>query len=342
MSKTKLKNIEIGGVEIAPGERRKLSIDVVPLYDFTNMTIPVEVIRGMQEGPILFISAAVHGDEINGVKIINRLLRLKAIKKIKGTLIVVPIVNVFGFTSRSRYLPDRRDLNRSFPGSEEGSLAARLANKFMKEIVRECTHGIDLHTAAIHRNNYPQIRANMGHPEVNKMAHAFGLPVILNSIPPAGAMRGEAEKIGIPVLVYEGGEALRFDAKMVKSGLQGIIGVMRAIGMLSPKGENKGKKKEAAFIAKTSYWVRAYQSGIFSASKKLGTRVNRGEIIGMISDPFGEHELEVTAPRAGIIIGGAVIPLVNEGDALFHIATFHNTGLVEERVGVFEDSLGEE
>lgn len=325
----------IGGVHIAPGEFKRISITVAPLYDFTEMTIPVEVRRGRHDGPVLFVSAALHGDEINGVEIIQRLLRHSSIRKIKGTLIAVPIVNVFGFTSKSRYLPDRRDLNRSFPGSEKGSLAARLAHIFMQEIVSKCTHGIDLHTAAIHRTNFPQIRADLDNSVVNKMAHAFGVPVILNSAPPEGALRKAAEKKNIPVIVYEGGEALRFNDRMVKSGLLGILNVMRLLGMLPARKKVK-KKSKTVFTARSSHWIRASHSGIVSMKRKMGARVKDGDLLAVISDPFGEHIAEVRASHSGIIVGGTVIPLVNEGDALFHIATFRDEKTVNQIVESFQ------
>jgi hypothetical protein len=181
------------------------------------MSLPIEVIRGKEEGPVMFVSAALHGDEINGVEIVRRLLAKKALKSIKGALIAVPIVNVFGFNSKSRYLPDRRDLNRSFPGSENGSLAGQLAHTFITEIVQKCTHGIDLHCAAINRINLPQIRACLDDPETQRMANAFNMPVALHSELRDGSLRSAARELGIPTLLFEGGEALRFNEKTIKS-----------------------------------------------------------------------------------------------------------------------------
>ena len=222
----------IGGTSISPGERKRVLLDVAKLYDFTDMNIPIEVIRGKKDGPVLFVSGAIHGDEINGVEIIRQLLTHKALSRIKGTLIAVPIVNVFGFNTKSRYLPDRRDLNRCFPGSENGSLAAQIAHIFMTEIVQKCTHGIDLHCAAINRINLPQIRACLDDPLTENMAKAFHVPVVLHSELRDGSLRQATKELGIPTLLFEGGESLRFNGKVIKGGLQGVLSVMRDIGML--------------------------------------------------------------------------------------------------------------
>ena len=327
----------IGGTIIKRGERKRVFLDVAKLYDFTDMNIPIEVIRGKKEGPILFISGAVHGDEINGVEIVRQVLTKKALNRIKGTLIAVPIVNVFGFNTKSRYLPDRRDLNRNFPGSENGSLTGQLAHIFMKEIVEKCTHGIDLHCAAIHRINLPQIRACLDDPEVMKMAEAFNMPVVIHSELRDGSLRESAQKMKIPTLLFEGGEALRFNGKVIKSGVQGIMSVMREIGMLAPL-KNTSKTKDV-FVARSSHWLRAPHSGILSAKKRIGDRVKKGQILGVISDPFGQEKHEVLARRTGIIIGAVTMPLLNKGDAVFHVATFEDATAVEESVDMLEETL---
>lgn len=322
-----MKDIRIGGIRILPGERKKISLELARLYDFTEMSIPVEVVRGRKPGPVMFVSAALHGDEISGVEIIKRLLTHKALHNISGTLVAVPIVNVFGFVHKSRYLPDRRDLNRSFPGSDKGSLAALLAHKFMKEIVEKCDFGIDLHTGAIHRTNFPQIRVNLEDKEAKRLAYAFGAKVVIHSTPIEGSMRQSALAKKIPVIVYEGGEALRFDEPMIKQGLNGILSVMQGIGMIPSKKE-KAKKKEA-FIAHSTTWVRAPQSGILQSFHELGSFVKKDELLGVISNPLGEHTIDVYAAKTGMIIGASVLPLVNEGDALFHIASFEETKFQE-------------
>ncbi len=330
----------IAGQHVGPGERKRVLLDIAKLYDFTDMTIPVEVVRGKTDGPTLFVSAAVHGDEINGVEIIRQLLCKKSLNSIKGTLIAVPIVNVFGFNSKSRYLPDRRDLNRNFPGSENGSLTAHLAHVFMTEIVEKCTHGIDLHCAAINRINLPQIRACLDDPETQRMANAFNVPVLLHSTLRDGSLRESTRERNIPTLLFEGGEALRFNGRVIKSGLNGVLSVMREIGMLNPL--KKKPIQHEAFIARSSHWIRAPHSGILSVKTKLGARVKKGQTMGIISDPFGREKFEITARRTGIIIGAATLPLLNSGDAVFHVATFEDANAVEEHVDIFEEALDTE
>src|SRR5690606_2908907 len=212
------------------------------------------------------------------------------LRKLRGTLIAVPIVNVHGFIHHTRYLPDRRDLNRSFPGSETGSLTARLANLFLEEIVSKCSHGIDLHTGAIHRENLPQIRANFDDPETLAMARAFAVPVLLDSDLRDGSLRQVADERGIPTLLYEAGEALRFNEVAIRAGVKGIVSVMRHLGMLAP---SRGTKREVdAVVARSSTWVRAAESGILRAIRPLGARVRKGEVIGLIADPMGDREIE--------------------------------------------------
>lgn len=328
--------IIIAGQEIFPGERRQLSLTLAKLYDFTDMKIPVAVWRGKEDGPTLFVSAAIHGDEINGVDIVRRLLKHRALNKLKGTLVAIPIVNVFGFNDKSRYLPDRRDLNRSFPGERHGSLASQIAYIFRSEIVEKCTHGIDLHTGAIHRRNLPHIRVNLTKPDDVALAKAFGAPVILNASSRDGSLREMVLERKVPTLLFEAGTALRFDSRAAKVGVEGIINVMRTIGML-PKLTVPIHKKDS-YVAQTSHWVRAPHSGIFLARKKLGEHVSKHDLIGVITNPFGDHEVPIMSPYEGIIIGQLILPLANEGDALFHIASFdENAEEIEEELYPFID-----
>lgn len=326
------KPIEIGGVAVAPGKRARIDLPVADLYTSTSLHMPVQVFCGRKSGPVLFVSAAVHGDELNGVEIIRRLLKRKALRSLKGTLIAVPIVNVHGFLYQSRYLPDRRDLNRSFPGSTKGSIAARLANLFIREIVSKSDVGIDLHTGAINRSNLPQIRANLDDEATLDIARAFGAPVIINSDIRDGSLRACAMETGMPVLIYEAGEALRFDEVSIRAGLRGIMNVMRQIGML-PK-----LRKPRVFdpvIARSTTWVRAPDSGILAARIKLGDRVHKDQKIATISDPLGEIEEHVLATLDGIVIGRNNLPLAHEGDALFHIAAFKSVPRAETLVETF-------
>ena len=326
----------INGVTVKPGTRNTVDLPTGRLYTHTPMTMPVHVVCGRQSGPRLFISAAIHGDEINGVEIIRRLLKLPALKRLRGTIIAIPIVDAHGIITHSRYLPDRRDLNRSFPGSEKGSLAARLAYMFMKEIVEQSTHGIDLHTGALHRNNLPQIRANIDDEETERLARAFNAPVIISSNLRDGSLRESAAEHGIPMLLYEAGEALRFDEVSIRAGVKGIVNVIRELEML-PASRRAPKKYIEPVVARSSSWVRAPESGILRAMVPLGARVKKNTLLGVIADPFGETEARVLSQFNGIIIGKTNLPLVNEGDALYHIARFEDIEEIEAKVDEFHE-----
>ena len=330
------KPLTINGITFSPGTRTTVELPAGRLYTHTPMTIPVHVIRGKKSGPRLFISAAIHGDEINGVEIIRRLLKLPALKRLKGTIIAVPIVNIHGLINHSRYLPDRRDLNRSFPGSEKGSFAARLAHLFMQEIVSQSTHGIDLHTGAIHRDNLPQIRANLDDEETDKLARAFDVPVIISSNLRDGSLRESAGTYGIPMLLYEAGEALRFDEVSIRAGVKGIINVMRTLEMLPPT-RSKSKKNIEPVVARSSSWVRAPDSGILRTMVALGSRVKKNTLLGMVADPFGDAETSISSTCSGIVIGRTNLPLINEGDALFHIARFEHVDEAADKLEEFNE-----
>ena len=310
--------ITIGDVTIEPSQRRYVDLPLPPLYTHTSVEMPVHVINGRHAGPVMFVTSAIHGDEINGIEIIRRLLATKALSRMSGTLITVPVVNVYGFVSQSRYLPDRRDLNRSFPGSERGSMAARLADTLMSEIVEKCTHGIDLHTAAEGRANLPQIRVDLqANPELLELAEAFGPPILVDSSTRDGTLRSAVGNL--PMLLYEAGEALRFDELAIRAGLKGILRVMRHLNML-PAGK-LSERKSKPWLANNSVWMRAPQSGILRSRIPLGGIVEKGVVLGYISDPFGEAEQAVISDAAGVLIGITKLPLVHEGEALYHVAT---------------------
>ncbi|MGD8591436.1 MAG: succinylglutamate desuccinylase/aspartoacylase family protein [Gammaproteobacteria bacterium] len=334
------RELVINGHTIKPGQRLTLDLPVTKLYTHTPIAIPIHVISGRKPGPRIFICAAIHGDEINGVEIIRRLLKLSILKRLRGTLITIPVVNAHGFLQRTRYLPDGRDLNRSFPGSERGSLAARLAHLFIEEIVKQCTHGIDLHTGAAHRTNLPQIRGHLDDPETLRLAQVFGVPVLLNSDIRDGSLREATVELGIPLLLYEAGEALRFDELSIRAGVRGIVNVLRALEMLPATKAKTHIKKP--FIARTSNWVRAPASGIYVTRLRLGALVQKNSRLCLISDPFGENETIVLSPYEGIIIGRTNLPLVNEGDALMHIGRFGDIENVADKVSQFTSMYQDE
>jgi len=330
------KNLVIGGESIAPGERKMIDLRLAKLSTATDMHMPVHVIRSRRDGPTLLVCAAIHGDEVNGVEVIRRLCNSISLNHLRGTLIAIPIVNVYGFIHRSRYLPDRRDLNRCFPGSPKGSMASQLASVFVEEIVSKCTHGIDLHTGAIHRENLPQIRACIEDAETMKIAEAFQAPVIMDTKVQAGTLRGTAVERGIPWLVYEAGEALRFDEVSIRAGVDGVMGVMRSLNML-PKGRKKNGM--SARVAKGSSWMRAPQSGVMRLIVPTGALVKRNDVLGFVADPYGDNETPITADRAGIVIGRANLPMVNQGEAVVHVARFKDALAVADVVETFQTDM---
>ena len=315
---SKRENFEIGGQHILPGTRRTVDLPVSTLSDHTPVNMSVHVIHGKRPGPTLFVSAGIHGDEVIGVEIVRRLLRAPNLRSLRGTLLVIPIVNAFGFLNRSRYLPDRRDLNRCFPGSAGGSLASRMAHLFLSEVVAKCDFGIDLHSAAIHRTNLPQIRVSPDTPSIMKRAQIFGAPVILTSSLRDGSLRAAARELGVDMLLYEAGEGLRFDEMSVRAGVAGILRVLREMDALPAKGISKAKAKSTLCLS--SKWVRAPAGGLLRTFKEDGEVVAVGDLLAAVCDPFGDEEVEIKAEFDGIIVGRAVMPVVNEGDAVYHIA----------------------
>lgn len=323
----------IGGIAVAAGERRLVDLPLSKLSNHTPVALPVHVLNGPLPGPTMFISAAIHGDELNGVEIIRRILKTLQPGNIRGTLLCVPVVNAYGFIGRSRYLPDRRDLNRAFPGTQSGSLAARLAHLFLTEVVQRAQFGIDLHTAAIHRVNLPQIRCAFGASQATRdLAIAFGTDVVLESPERQGSLRKAARDVGIDVLVYEGGEGLRFDEFAIHAGVEGIGRVMLKIGMLElPEGiDRPPENHRPPLLANAAKWVRAPEGGVLRTAKRIGDAVSEGEVMGFIANPYEDSDVEVRSPRRGIIIGRTTLPIVNMGDALFHIAWSEEIGRRKE------------
>ncbi|HHP7230347.1 MAG TPA: succinylglutamate desuccinylase/aspartoacylase family protein [Xenococcaceae cyanobacterium] len=316
--------IEIAKEIIPPGRSKRIDIPVSRLPTQTLLSLPVKVLNGVEPGAKLWLSAAIHGDELNGVEIIRQVLATIELEKLRGTLIAVPIVNVFGFIEQSRYLPDRRDLNRSFPGSETGSLASRLASLFIREIVNQSTHGIDLHTAAIHRTNLPQIRANLEDEATYNCAKAFNAPVMLHSNTRDGSLRQAAIKKDIPVLLYESGEALRFDRTAIDFGVRGILRVMEYLNMyefpLKPLNSESRQVRQ-------SKWIRASCGGILHLSISLGQIIAKKQELGFITDAFGENKVIVRSNLNGIAIGYSLNPLVNQGDGIVHLGMIDENSL---------------
>lgn len=308
--------LAVGGEETGPGKRSRFEVPVARLPTGSRLSMPVVVVNGRHPGPVVWLSGAIHGDELNGVEIIRRVLPRIDQRTLRGAIIAVPVVNVFGFVDQGRYLPDGRDLNRSFPGSSRGSMASRLAALFMKEVVMQCDLGIDLHTAAAHRVNVPQVRADLDEPETKRLATAFGAPYMIDARLRDGSIRAAATRRGIRVLLYEAGQIHRFDEPAIATGVDGILRVLEALEMGS--WETSGVRRPVEI--RSSRWVRARRAGLMTLETALGERVEKGRRLGSISDALGSRPTTVSATVAGHVIAINQNPLVSQGDALVHIA----------------------
>lgn len=318
--------ITIAGQRIEAGTRKNFSIPVArsPIQAFLEM--PVMVVHGARPGPRIFLSAAIHGDELNGLEIVWRVMDALRPKRLCGTVIAVPIVNVFGFTQQSRYLPDRRDLNRSFPGTPRGSLAARLAHLFQTEIMEGCDFGIDLHTGSLMRSNLPHVRANLEDPETYALAEVFGAPVMMHAAERKGSLRRAAVAAGIRCLLYEGGEGQRFDHKAIEIG---VAGIHRVLGHLGAVSKPRGPVPTTRRLGRSS-WIRANRGGLVHLDIALGDEITARDDIGRIVDAYGKRIARVKAPFDGVVIARANNPLVHKGDAVVHVGRLDLDGGEDE------------
>lgn len=337
ISRDKNELFEIGGTKVAPGTCAKIAIPISDLSAGMQANLEIRVFHGTRAGPTIFVSAAIHGDEIIGTEIIRRVMKKLKPSRLAGTIIFVPVVNMFGFITHSRYLPDRRDLNRSFPGTERGSLASQLANIFSTEVIGHCSLGIDIHSAALHRYNLPQIRIASGNAELKELAMEFGAPVVIEADLRPGSLRAMAKEAGVDMLLMEAGEALRFDEFSVLTGVNGILRVLKKLEMIETK--RLGKRGAPSAQTTKTAWLRASKGGICRLITPSGKQVHKGDIVAYVSDIFGEGEEEIISPVDGIVIGHSNLPVVNQGDALLHIAQVRVFDTVGERVEQIEDAL---
>jgi hypothetical protein len=309
--------IKVGNRVVAPGRRARIELPFAKVPTGSQESLPVAVINGRRPGPHVWLSGAIHGDELNGVEIVRKVLRLLDAKTLRGAVIAVPIVNPLGFIIESRYLPDRRDLNRTFPGSPRGSTAARLAHLFMREVVSQCTVGLDLHTASNHRINIPQIRADTNNAATLRLARAFGAPFIIHARHRDGSLRQAATELGATVLVYEAGQAHRFDDDAIETGVMGVMRTLRSLKMI----DDRLPRVRPARVMRRTRWVRARRGGLANITVGLGDEVEKGQVLATISDAFSTRPTATTAPAGGFVVARTLRPLVNSGDALVHIAS---------------------
>jgi predicted deacylase len=309
--------ITIGTTTVPPGRKMRIELPFARLPTGSPAYLPIAVINGRTAGPNVWISGGIHGDEINGVEVVREVMRALDAKTLRGAVIAVPIVNPLGFLIRSRYLPDRRDLNRAFPGSPRGSTASRLAHLFMTEVVAHCSVGIDCHTATNHRMNLPQIRADVDDAETMSLARAFGAPFTIESRARDGSLRQAATERGIKMLVYEAGQSDRFDDESIKLGVAGIMRTLRSMRMI----EASLPRARPTRVIRHTRWIRARRGGLVEIEPRLGDHVVAGEVVARISDAFGLRPTQVKTTSTGWVLARTLSPLVNPGDPLLHIAT---------------------
>ncbi len=318
----------ISGIRVAQGETREIYLKVSESYMSGSIQIPVTVIRGRKPGPTAFVLAAVHGDEINGADIVRRLIFDMDHEKLVGTLIAIPVVNIPGFLTQSRYLPYHRDLNRFFPGKRKGNNAERFAYRLFSEVIQKCDFGIDLHTASSGRVNLPHVRGDMSHAKVRRLARAFGATVMIDQTGVRGSLRREATEIGVPTILFEAGETARFSQKISIIGLRGVLNVLSEMGMWS---DHEEKRPPFQVIVKASDWIRAEKGGILDLSVKPGDLIYEGDLIGTILNPFGKTVTQIRTPTTGIVIGVTTAPLTVPGTGIAHVARLKKTLSLVER-----------
>lgn len=302
--------------KIQPGEQKEIQLNIARLPTYTNIDLPVHVYRAEKEGPSLLLTGGLHGDELNGIEIIRRMISQDKLMPDKGSVIAIPLVNVYGFIQNARGMPDGKDINRSFPGIKGGSLARLLAYTLMNEIIPTVDYGIDFHTGGAARANYPQIRCVLDDEKNKELAEAFSPPFIVHSSLIDKSFRKAAYKKGKPILVFETGESTRFDESGIQEGINGTLRLMKYLGM---KNSAPQPAHETEIYPKSS-WVRAKYAGLFQSKIKLGEKVNRRQVLGHITDPYGNERFKSVCPYDGRVIGLNYAAVVHKGDAILHLA----------------------
>jgi len=313
--------LKIGGKVINAGEVQEILLKISEFYTAQPVNIPVTVVRGVEEGPRVFLTAAIHGDELNGVAIVRTIMTELDPTRLKGTVLCTPVLNRWGFLSHSRYLPGRRDLNRYFPGDPQGNLARRVAHKIFTEIVQHAEYGIDMHTAGAGRTNLAHIRGDLGNEKIRRMAKAFGTEIIMDRPAAGGTLRASATRAGVPTIILEAGETFRFQRHMVSRGVAGVRNVLGDLGMI----EHVVREPRFQVIVKVSEWIRAERGGILDIRVRPGDLLYEGSDVAIVSTPFGREVTHLKSPLTGLVIGITTIPLVQPGDPICQIAKLEKT-----------------
>ena len=314
------------GHAIAPGEACDTTLAVSESYSGMTVGIPIHIRRGLEPGPTLFVSAALHGNEINGTGAIRQLLTDESFKVDRGAVLFAPVLNILGFDRHSRYLPDRRDLNRAFPGTMRGSLASRMAHVLFDRIVSVCDYGIDLHTAAIRRTNYPNVRGDLSNEHVRNLATGFGCELIMNGRGPAGSLRREATKAGCPVIIMEGGEVSKVEPGITEAAVRGVMNVCRLLEMC--EGENESPDHQ--LVLERSSWLRAERGGFLTFHVRPGGVVQKGQPVATTTSLLGRDPEVLTAPFDAVVIGMTTLPATSPGEPVCHLGRLPNTSPPEE------------
>jgi predicted deacylase len=321
------KAIRVGGRTVEPGGTQQILLKVSEFYTSQPVNIPVTVIRGQEPGPTVFLAAAIHGDELNGIEIVRQVMLGLSHDKIRGSLICVPVVNRFGFLHHSRYLPDRRDLNRCFPGNPRGASSYRVAATIFREIVGQADYGIDFHTAAVGRSNLPHVRADMAQPSVRRLAKAFGAEFVFDFPGRKSTLRHAATAASVPTIAYEAGETFKFQRREVRKGIFGVYNALAELGML----DVPPRPPRFRVVVRRAFWIRAERGGILDLLVRPGELVYEGEPVGSITNPFGREVVALRADATGVVLGTTTIPMVNPGDAVAHVARLERTLATVER-----------
>ncbi|MFT5079116.1 MAG: putative deacylase [Planctomycetota bacterium] len=327
---TSYQDLIILSEKIAPGQSKTINFSFAKLYTSTNVEIPIIVERAKEPGPTVLLTAGIHGDEINGVEIVRQIIANKINKPARGTIICIPILNIFGFLNASRAFPDGRDLNRVFPGTKTGSLASRVAYHFSKEILPFADYCFDFHTGGAQRFNASQIRIAPKQEALKNLANIFCAPFTVYSASIEKSYRATCEKMGIPVLLFEGGKSLESNKYIVKDGVDGVVRILSHLEMLNEKTVVPEKKAAPVVISK-SRWVRAQKSGLLHVKIDCNKHVQKGEFLATITDPYGKMRIKVTAPNEGYIININQAPIVNQGDAIFHLSTVSTKEILNDQ-----------
>lgn len=310
------KSLALNGLHIKPGERVLTRLVISKLPSGAVIDVPVHVIRAQEPGPVLLLMAGMHGDEVNGIETIRRLVRRDLLQPLRGTVIAIPILNIYGFLNFSREVPDGKDVNRSFPGHPRGSVASRVAHRFMREIMPLVDVGIDFHTGGAARANHPQLRCLLGEAAAtDALATAFAAPFTLHARLRPGSLRATAHALGKPIIVYETGESLRLDEAGIEEAMAGTLRVLHYLGM----GAEGPVPAHPTIVCHRHRWLRARYAGLFRAHVGLGDFVEKGQIYGSVADPYGEQAVRLESPSSGYVIGLNYMPVVNQGDALLHL-----------------------